>query len=39
MANLTAKFGELPFIELTMNCTNGKIIASAMERRLIPVSL
>jgi hypothetical protein len=39
MANLTAKFGDLPSIELTTNCTNGKIIGCALERRFLPVSL
>jgi hypothetical protein len=31
MANSTAKFGELPFIELTMTCTTENIIGSALE--------
>jgi hypothetical protein len=39
MAKKTPKFGDLPFVQLTMTCTTVNIIGSAVEKSLLPLSL
>jgi hypothetical protein len=39
MAKKTTKFGDLPFVQLTMTCTTVNIIESAVKKSLLQLSL